>query len=142
MLETELYSNAVILNFHALLPLFMLYHRFGTNQDHHKIHLIMHFGLQISTEIANKRNKPEHRKNMRNNFFIVRVTEQWSNLPREFVECPSLEIFQAYLDAFLCNLLQGTALARGDDFDDLQRSLSANKLGDTVSRFAVFLLLF
>ncbi|KGL75327.1 hypothetical protein N309_02685, partial [Tinamus guttatus] len=38
---------------------------------------------------------------MRRNFFTVRVTEHWNRLPREAVESPSLEIFQAHLDATL-----------------------------------------
>ena len=42
---------------------------------------------------------------MRRNFFTVRVTEHLDRLPREVVESPSLEIFKARLDAYLCNLL-------------------------------------
>lgn len=47
---------------------------------------------------------------MRKNFFIVRVAEHWSRLPRDVVESP-LEIFKTNLDTFLCDLLQGTPLA-------------------------------
>jgi len=36
--------------------------------------------------------------NMRKNFFPLRVTEHWNRLPREAVECPSLEIFKTPLD--------------------------------------------
>jgi len=43
--------------------------------------------------------------NMRKNFFPLRVTKPWPRLPREAVECPSLEIFQARLDKVLYNLL-------------------------------------
>jgi len=52
--------------------------------------------------------KPEHRKfrtNMQRNFFMARVTEHCSRLPREVVESPSLEIFKTCLDAYLCHLL-------------------------------------
>ena len=44
----------------------------------------------------------EHRKfhtNMRRNFLTVRVMEHWNRLPREVVECPSLEIFKVGLNA-------------------------------------------
>jgi len=43
--------------------------------------------------------------NMRKNFFILRVTEPWNRLPREFVESSSLEIFKTHLDKVLCSLL-------------------------------------
>ena len=52
--------------------------------------------------------KLEHRKfqpNLRKNFFLVRVIEQWNRLPREAVESPTLETFKTHLDAFLCPLL-------------------------------------
>ena len=42
--------------------------------------------------------------NMRKHFFTVRVTEHWHRLPRETVECPSLEIFRSCLDMVLGNL--------------------------------------
>ena len=51
--------------------------------------------------------KLKHRKfhtNVRKNFFTVRVTEQWSRLPRDVGESP-LEIFKTHLGTFLCNLL-------------------------------------
>ncbi|KFV77641.1 hypothetical protein N308_11047, partial [Struthio camelus australis] len=51
--------------------------------------------------------KLNHRKfhlNLRKNFFTVRVTG-WNRLPREVVECPSLEIFKSRLDVILGNML-------------------------------------
>ena len=44
-------------------------------------------------------------RNMRKNFFPLRVTEPWPRLPREAVESPSLEIFKPRLDKVLCSLL-------------------------------------
>jgi len=55
---------------------------------------------------------------MRKNYFIVRVAEHWSRLPRDVVESPSLEIFKTNLDTFLCDLLQGTPLAEEVGLDD------------------------
>lgn len=58
----------------------------------------------------------EHRKfhqNMRKNVFALRVEEHWQRLPREAVESPSLERFQAHLDAFLCKLMSVTLLWKG-----------------------------
>ena len=57
-----------------------------------------------------------------NKNFTVRVTEHWNRLPREVVESPSMRVFETHLDAYLCNLLQGTALAGRFDSDP-QRSL-------------------
>ncbi|XP_066843160.1 olfactory receptor 14A16-like [Anser cygnoides] len=61
-----------------------------------------------TTRTRRNGHKMEHRKfctNTRKNFFTVRVMEYWNRLPREVVEFPSLEIFKARLDAYLCNLL-------------------------------------
>ena len=51
--------------------------------------------------------KLEHRKfctNMQRNF-MVRVAEHGNRLPREVVDFPFLEIFNAHLEACLCSLL-------------------------------------
>jgi len=61
--------------------------------------------------------------NPRKNFFPLRVTEPWPRLPREAVECPSLEIFQPRLDTVLCSLLWVTLLGQGVGLGDPQRAL-------------------
>ena len=63
------------------------------------------------------------RKNMRKNFFPLKVMEPWPRLPREAVESPSLEIFQTLLDAVLCSLLWVTLLGQGVGLGDPQSSL-------------------
>ena len=52
-------------------------------------------------------------------------TEHWHRLLRDVVESASMEILRTHLDAFLCNLLQGTCLGtRGGGAGlDLPRSL-------------------
>jgi len=60
---------------------------------------------------------------MQKNFFMGTVKEHWNRLPSEVVETPSMEIFKTCLDAYPCNLLQGTCFSRGVGLDDLVRSL-------------------
>jgi len=45
------------------------------------------------------------RLDIRKKFFTVRVVKHWHRLPREVVEAPSLETFQARLDGALSNLV-------------------------------------
>jgi len=59
--------------------------------------------------------KLEHRMfhtNMQN-LFTVRMMEHWNRFPGELVESPFMEIFKTCLDAYLCDLLQGTCFSRG-----------------------------
>lgn len=43
--------------------------------------------------------------NRRKNSFTLREAEHWHRLPREVVECASLEMFKSHMDTFLCDLL-------------------------------------
>lgn len=75
-----------------------------------------------SNRTKGKGHKMKHRKfylNMREIFFIVRVTEHWNS---EVVEFPSLKILKTHLDTFLCNYYSESSLA-GSGLDNLQRSL-------------------
>ena len=85
-----------------------------------------------SVVLSNRTNysghKLEHRKfnmNMRKNLFTLRVVEHSNSLPREAVD--TLEIFKTYLDAFLCDLLQGVCFSRRFD-SDLQRFLPTPRI--------------
>jgi len=55
------------------------------------------------------------------NLFAVRVAEHWNRLPREAAEA-RLEILKTHVDAYLCDLPWGAAVA-GVGPDGLQRSL-------------------
>jgi len=46
------------------------------------------------------------RLDMRRYFFTLRVVKDWPMFPREVLEAPSLETFQARLDGALSNLIQ------------------------------------
>jgi len=61
-----------------------------------------------SDRTRDNRHTLKHRKfhlNMRNYFFMLKVTDHWNRLPREAVDSPSLEIFKTCMDDVLCNLL-------------------------------------
>ncbi|KGL91075.1 hypothetical protein N301_01731, partial [Charadrius vociferus] len=45
------------------------------------------------------------RLNIRKKFFTLRVVRHWNRLPREVVEAPSLEVFEARLDMALGSLV-------------------------------------
>ena len=80
----------------------------GKQMDEARLFSVVH-----SNKIRSSGLKLEQRKNHRNTrkkFFTVRVTEHWYRLPR-VVEFSSMDIFKTCLDAYLCNLLQGTASA-------------------------------
>ena len=68
----------------------------------HATYKLLPFQLEVQVK------KPESRKfrtNMWKNFFTVRMTEDWSGLPRVVEESPSLEMFKTCLDTYLCDLL-------------------------------------
>jgi len=65
-------------------------------------------------EMATNIEHGKFRTNVRKDFFIVRVTENWNRLPREVVGAPPLEIFKICLDAYLCKLVW-SLLCRGLD---------------------------
>jgi len=46
-----------------------------------------------------------YRLNIRKTFFAMRVVKHWNRLPREIVEAPSLETFNASLHRALSNLV-------------------------------------
>lgn len=70
-------------------------------------------GARVFTVVPSDRtggngHKPKYRKlhmRIRESFFIMRVVKPWHSLPREAVECPSLEILKSPADMFLGNLL-------------------------------------
>ncbi|KFV55389.1 hypothetical protein N328_08460, partial [Gavia stellata] len=45
------------------------------------------------------------RLDIRKHFFTERVVKQWSRLPREAVDAPSLSVFKRHLDNALNNML-------------------------------------
>ncbi|KFP21247.1 hypothetical protein Z169_03538, partial [Egretta garzetta] len=52
-----------------------------------------------------KLNQGRFRLDIKKKFFTMRVVKHWNRLPREVVEAPSLETFQARLDGALSNLI-------------------------------------
>jgi len=53
-----------------------------------------------------KQKERRFRLDVRKTFFTIRVVKPWKGLPREVVDAPSLETFQARLDRALSNLIQ------------------------------------
>ncbi|GAB0185715.1 hypothetical protein GRJ2_001036800 [Grus japonensis] len=52
-----------------------------------------------------KQKEDRFRLDIRKKFFTMRVVRHWNRLPREVVDAPSLEVFQARLDGALGNLV-------------------------------------
>jgi len=63
------------------------------------------FSVVPSDKTKGNGHKLKHRKNLRKNFFTLRVMEHRNRLSWEVVESPSLEIFKTCLEVVLCNLL-------------------------------------
>ena len=63
---------------------------------------------------------------------MVRVTKHWNMLLREVVKSPPVEIYKTQLDAYLCNLFQGTCFSRGVGLNELLRSLPTTEIHDSV----------
>ena len=77
---------------------------------------IIKLSLGSSNRTRGNGHRLQHRQfylNMRKNFFPLRVTELWNRLPREAVQCPSLETFKTHLDKTLCNQLSVNLLLAG-----------------------------
>jgi len=51
--------------------------------------------------------------NVRRKFFTVRTINHWNNLPRVWVESPSLEAFKMQLDRVLDNLIEACFPKKG-----------------------------
>lgn len=58
--------------------------------------------------------------------------EHWNRLPGEAMESPSVEIFETYLGAYLCDLLQGTCFSRGVGLNDPLRFIPTSVILWTV----------
>ncbi|KFV99377.1 hypothetical protein N327_06891, partial [Fulmarus glacialis] len=52
-----------------------------------------------------KQKEGRFRLDIRKKFFTIRVVRHWNRLPREVVDAPSLEVFEARLDGALSNLV-------------------------------------
>lgn len=73
------------------------------------------FSVMMSNRTRDNGHRLKHKKfclntvSARKHYFTVRVAEHWHRLPRlprEVVECPSLEIFKSYLVKILGNSFQ------------------------------------
>jgi len=62
-----------------------------------------HQSEQCRIPVSDRRSR--FRLDMRKKFFTMRVVKHWNTLPREAVEAPSLEMFNARLDGALSNLV-------------------------------------
>ena len=62
--------------------------------------------MRQDREYGFKLREGRFRLEIRKKFFTMRVVKPWPRLPREVVDAPSLETFQARLDGALSNLTQ------------------------------------
>lgn len=76
-------------------------------------------------------NKGRFRLDMRNKLFPMRVVWPWNRLPKEAVDAPSLEVFQARLDGVLSNLVcweVSLSMAAGLELGDPEGSLPTHSV--------------
>lgn len=66
-------------------------------QGHACIDLIQGDGFKLKEDSV--------RSNIKKKFFIIRLVRHWNRLSREVLCAPSLEVFKAWLDEILSNLV-------------------------------------
>lgn len=87
------------------------------------------FSLVSSNRRRGRGHKLKHRKfylNIRKIFFTVRMTKHWNQLPRQFMELPSLKMSKSNCTCFSAcpRLYCGPCFEQGERLKDLQRFLA------------------
>ncbi|KAK4824946.1 hypothetical protein QYF61_021634 [Mycteria americana] len=80
--------------------------------------------------------KGRFRLGIRKKFFTMRVVRHWNRLPREGVDAPSLEVFNARLDGALSNLVVDQILGKGQitaDKRSREKNPAENETTDDLS---------